>query len=73
MYLFKLRDSIAGGSGADPVVIVDGPAGVIEVGEWVNLTCYILNSERLQVQWLKDGQILSVTESKPVVLTTFTC
>lgn len=71
--MFKLHDSIAGGSDADPVIIVDGPAGLIEVGEWVNLTCYTLNSEGRRLQWLKDGQILSVTESKLVNLTTFTC
>ena len=64
-----------GGSGAgqsSPVVIVDGPAGVLEVGEWLNLTCYILNSEGLQLQWLKDGQILSTTESELIALTIFT-
>ena len=67
-----------GGSGAgqrsNPVVIVDGPARVIEVGEWLNLTCYTLNSEGLRLQWLKDGRILSssASEGELVTLTTFT-
>ena len=54
------------------MVVVDGPAGVIEAGEWLNLTCYILNSEGLQLQWLKDGQNLSTVESELVTLTIFT-
>lgn len=71
VHMFTRCAGVSAG-GSSPVVIVDGPAGIIEVGEWLNLTCYISNSEGLRLQWLKDGQILPARESKLVALTTFT-
>ena len=41
-----------------PVVIIDGPSGLVSVGEQLTLTCYALNSTSLQLQWTKDGQVL---------------
>ena len=73
--MFIVQQCHTGGSGTglhSPVVIIDGPAGVIEDGQRLNLTCYTLNSEGLQLQWLKDGKILPESESELVALTIFT-
>lgn len=58
----------------DPVIIIDGPAGVVKFGEPLNLTCYALNSTGMQLQWLKDGKLLSVGASggELIALTTIT-
>ena len=73
--MFIVQQYHTGGSGTglhSPVVIIDGPAGVIEDGQRLSLTCYTLNSEGLQLQWLKDGKILPESESELVALTIFT-
>lgn len=41
-----------------PAVIVDGPSGVVKVGEELTLTCYATNSEELQIEWLMNGELL---------------
>ena len=51
--------------GGDSAVIIDGPAGgVVAAGEQLALTCYSVNSEGLQLQWLKDGQVLNVSKGE---------
>ena len=55
-----------------PVVIIDGPSGMLKVGEELKLTCYALKSVGTQVQWLKDGKLLPDGGGEILALTIFT-
>ena len=50
----------AGGDCCSPFVVIDRASGVVKVGEQLNLTCYAPRSQGLQIQWLRNGQVLPV-------------
>ena len=54
----SLTSNSTDGDIGTPLVVIDGPSGVVEVGEELILTCYATNSEGLMTQWLKNGQLL---------------
>ena len=67
LYFNTFASNSTDGDIGTPLVIIDGPSGVVEVGEELNLTCYAMNSEGLIMRWFKNGQLLPEGRETSVV------